>query len=221
METFSSVCNNWSFTTLWWNFASVFFAELFELSHIGGVDYEWPIYRRVTACQLDSSQVSDKATPKPSETKQRVFQSFRGGLAGEFQIIVLLRMPSVELEVTTWWPGILLQDFLVESKSHGSINYGKSSRSWSCKAAPDLHTTTTCWYDVLFTKYCVRFTNIHLPKRSAFVSLIHRIFGITKMFFGKCEMSLYVLYGQQWLLSWNSLLDAILLFLCVESWTLN
>lgn len=97
-------------------------------------------------------------TPKPSETKQRVFQSFRGGLAGEFQIIVLLRMPSVELEVTTWWPGILLQDFLVESKSHGSINYGKSSRSWSCKAAPDLHTTTTCWYDVLFTKYCVSFT---------------------------------------------------------------
>ncbi len=43
---------------------------------------------------------------------------------------------------------------------HGSINYGKSSRSWSCKAAPDHHTTTTifdCWYDVLFMKYYVGF----------------------------------------------------------------
>ncbi len=88
-------------------------------------------------------------------------QPFRGGLAGVFGIIVLLHNPSaLELEVTNWWPDILLQDFLIECRIHGSINYGKSSRSWSCKAAPDHHTTTTfdCWYDVLFMKCCVGFT---------------------------------------------------------------
>ncbi len=49
----------------------------------------------------------------------------------------------------------------IECRIHGSINYGKSSsRSWSCKAAPDHHTTTTmfeCWYDFLFMKCCVDF----------------------------------------------------------------
>ncbi len=68
---------------------------------------------------------------------------------------------SPELEVTNWRPDILLQDFLIECRIHGSINYGKSSRSWSCKAAPDHHTTTTmfdCWYDVLFMECCVGFT---------------------------------------------------------------
>ncbi len=79
-------------------------------------------------------------------------EPFRGGLAGEFGIIVLLHNPSaLELEVTNWWLDILLQDFLIECRIHDSINYGKSSRSWCCKAAPDHHTTITfdCWYDVL------------------------------------------------------------------------
>ncbi len=60
-----------------------------------------------------------------------------------------------------WRLDILLQDFLIECRIHGSINYDKSSRSWSCKAAQDHHTTTTmfdCWYDVLFMKCCVEFT---------------------------------------------------------------
>ncbi len=68
-------------------------------------------------------------------------ETFRGGLAGAFRFNVLLQNPSVlELEVTNWRPHILLQDFLIECRIHGSINYGKS-RSWSCKAAPDHHTT--------------------------------------------------------------------------------
>ncbi len=56
---------------------------------------------------------------------------------------------------------ILFQNFLIECTIHGSINYGKSSRSWSCKAAPDHHTTTTmfdCWCDFPFMKCCVGFT---------------------------------------------------------------
>ncbi len=73
-------------------------------------------------------------------------EPFRGGLAGVFGIIVLLNNPSA-LELSNWWPDILLQDFLIECRIHGSINYGKSSRSWRCKAAPDHHTTTTMLND--------------------------------------------------------------------------
>ncbi len=51
----------------------------------------------------------------------------------------------LSLRVTNWRPDILLQDFLIEFRIHGSINYGKSSRSWSCKAASDHHTTTNVW----------------------------------------------------------------------------
>ncbi len=80
---------------------------------------------------------------------------FRGGLAGVFGITILLHK-------CTWaWGHKLtagpLQDFLIECRIHGFINYGKSSRSWRCKAAPDHHTFTTtfdCWYDVLLWMLC-------------------------------------------------------------------
>ncbi len=50
-----------------------------------------------------------------------------------------------------------------------------------------------------------------------------KVLGIINIHFGKCEMSLYVIFGQQWLLAWNSPMDAVLssLFLIVESWTLT
>ncbi len=50
-----------------------------------------------------------------------------------------------------------------------------------------------------------------------------KVLGIIKIFFGKCETSLCVLFGQQWLLPWNSPMDAVLpsLFLIVKSWTLT
>ncbi len=122
---------------------------------------------------------------------------------------------SPELEVTNWRPDILLQDFLIECRIHGSINYGKSSRSWSCKAAPDHHTTTTmfdCWYDVLFMECCVGFTpdvTGHTFQKFTFChtspqNICPKVLGIIKIFFGKCETSLSVLFGQQWLLPWNS-----------------
>ncbi len=168
-----------------------------------------------------------------SKTFNFVFlEPFRGGLAGVFGIIVLLHNTSaLELEVTNWWPDILLQDFLIECRIHGSINYGKSSRSWSCKAAPDHHTTTTmfdCWYDVLFMKCCVGFTpdvTGHIPSKKLNFCLISpqniclKVLGIIDIFFGKCETSLCVLFGQQWLLPWMPFLPS--LFLIVESWTLT
>ncbi len=55
---------------------------------------------------------------------------FRGGFAGVFWIIVLLQNPSsLQLEVTNRWPDIVLQDFLLYSRIHGSIYHSKSSRS--------------------------------------------------------------------------------------------
>ncbi len=103
--------------------------------------------------------------------------------------------------------------FLIECRIHASINFGKSSRFWSYKAAPDHHTITTmfdCWYDVLFMKCCVGFapdvTDTHLisyrnlPKR----------FWDNQDILGKYETGLCVLIGQQCLLPWNSLMDAVL-----------
>uniref|UniRef100_A0A803K1T5 Pre-rRNA-processing protein TSR2 homolog n=1 Tax=Xenopus tropicalis TaxID=8364 RepID=A0A803K1T5_XENTR len=51
---------------------------------------------------------------------------FRGGFAGVFWVIVLLQHPrSLQLELTNRWPDILLQDFLVDSRIHGSIYHSK------------------------------------------------------------------------------------------------
>ncbi len=151
-----------------------------------------------------------------------------------FGIIVLLHNPSaLELEVTNWWPDILLQDFLIECRIHGSINYGKSSRSWSCKTAPDHHITTTmfdCWYDVLFMKCCVGFTPDvmgHAPSKKFNFCLIRpqnmcpKILGIIKIIFGKCETSLCVLFGQQWLLPWNTPMDAVFAQSLSYCWFMN
>ncbi len=88
---------------------------------------------------------------------------------------------------------------------HGSINYGKSSRSWSCKAAPDHHTTTTmfdCWYDVLFMKCCVGFTpdvTGHTPSKMFNFCLISpqnicpKVLGC-----GFCPVSFLLLNHEHW-----------------------
>ncbi len=108
------------------------------------------------------NRIQVRTLTRPLQSLHFVFlQPFRGGFAGVFWIIVLLQNPSsLQLEVTNRWPDIVLQDFLVDSRIHGSIYHSKSSRSWSSKTAPDHHTTTTfhCWYDVLFLKCCVTFT---------------------------------------------------------------
>ncbi len=109
------------------------------------------------------NRIQVRTLTRPLQSLHFVFlQPFRGGFAGVFWIIVLLQNPSsLQLEVTNRWPDIVLQDFLVDSRIHGSIYHSKSSRSWSSKTDPDHHTTTTifyCWSDVLFLKCCVTFT---------------------------------------------------------------
>ncbi len=133
--------------------------------------------------------------------------SIQRWIAVEFRIIALLHNPSaLELEVTNWLLDILLQDFLLKCRTHDSINYGKSSMPWSCKAAPDHHITTTmfdCWYDVLFMKCCVCFTpdvTGHAPcKKLNFCcispqNICLKVLGIIKIYFGKWEISLNVLF---------------------------
>ncbi len=120
-----------------------------------------------------------------------------------------------------------------DCRIHGSISYGKSSRSWSCKAAPNHHTTTTmfdCWYDVLFMNCCVDFTSDvtgHTPSKRFNFCLISpwiicsKVLGKIKISLGKCETSFFVLFGQQWLLPGNSPMDAVFaqsLFYC---WIMN
>ncbi len=58
-----------------------------------------------------------------------------------------------------------------------------------------------CWFYARF--------NTHLPKTFNFCcvspqNICPKVLGIIKIFFGKCETRLCVLFGQQWLLPWNS-----------------
>ncbi len=150
-------------------------------------------------------------------------------------IIVLLHNPNaLELEVTNWRPDILLQDVLIECRIHGSINYEKSYRSWSCKAASDHHTTTTmfeCWcsfYEMLCWFYA-RFNGTHtfqnvklLFHRST--EYLHKSLGDNQYIFvaNVRRAFLYFLVSNGfWLgnLPWIPFLPS--LFLIVESWTLT
>jgi len=187
--------------------------------------------------QQHLNRIQVRTLTSPFQSLNFVFlQPFRGGLAGVFWIIVLLQNPSsLQLEVTNRWPDILLQDFLVNSKIHGSIYHSKSSRSWSSKTAPDHHTPTTifyCWYDVLFLKYGVTFTPDvmgHTPSKKfnfclvSSQSIFPKSWGSSRCFLAKLRQAFMF-----FLLSSGFRLGTLpckpflpSLFLMVESWTLT
>ncbi len=96
------------------------------------------------------------------------------------------------------------------------------------------HTTTTtmfdCWYDVLFIKSYVGFMPDvieHTPSKKFNFCLISpqnicpKVLGITKILFGKCEMSLCVLFGQQSLLPWTTSMDAVFTQSLSYCWIMN
>ncbi len=97
----------------------------------------------------------------------------------------------------------------------------------------DLHTTTTmfeCWYDVLFLKSCVGFlTDVtgHTSSKKFNFCLISpqnicpKVLEIIKIFFGKYETSLCVLFGQQWLLPRNSPMGAVFAQSLSYCWIMN
>ncbi len=87
-----------------------------------------------------------------------------------------------------------------------------------------------CWYVVLFMKLCVGFmpdVTGHTPSKKFNFCLISpqnicpKFLWIIKIFFGKCETSLCVLFGQQWLLPWNSPMDAVFDQSLSYCWILN
>ncbi len=67
----------------------------------------------------------------------------------------------------------------------------------------------------------------HAPSKKFNLRLISpqnicpKFLGIIKIFFGKCEMRLCVLFGQQWLLPWNSLMDAVFAQSLSYCWIIN
>lgn len=152
---------------------------------------------------------------------------FRGELAGMLLIIVLLHSPTgLKLQGMNWLPNILLQDFVVEGRIHGSINYGNLSRSWSRKAAPNHHSTAIifdCWY-VLFVKCCVHLMPDAMGLKpfffkSVFFSPAHRIYvGNPEDASDKFETSLYLLFGQKWLFPYGHICPFSFLFLNHDHW---
>ncbi len=121
----------------------------------------------------------------------------------------------------------------MECRIHDSINYDKSSRFWSGKAASDHHTTTTmfdlvwCSFYEMRCWFYARCNGTHTPsKSSTFVTSVHKIFSQKswkkiKLFFGKCEMSLCFLFGLQWLLPRNFSMDAVFAQSLAYCWIMN
>lgn len=157
-----------------------------------------------------------------------MIEPLRGELAGMLLIIVLLHNPTgLKLQGMNWLPNILLQDFVVEGRIHGSINYGNLSRSWSRKAAPNHHSTAIifdCWY-VLFVKCCVHLmpdamglTPFLKKKISFFLASPQNICWESWSFLKKFETSLYLLFGQKWLFPYGHICPFSFLFLNHDHW---
>ncbi len=151
---------------------------------------------------------------------------FRGGLAAVFGIIVLLHNQSaLELEVTNGWPDILHKDILIECMAPSIM---------ASRLGPEAakHTTSTMfdyWYDP-FMKCCVGFKpDLTGHTHSKMFNFCHispqnicpKVLGIIKIFFAKCETSLWVIFGQQWLLPRNSPMDAIFVQSLSYCWVVN
>lgn len=105
--------------------------------------HEQPVYGLAGASQPELSPDFDSVTQR---RQVWLFETFRGGLAVVFWIIVLLHNPSaLKLQGLSWYPDILFHDFLVASTIHGFINYSNSSRAWSSKADRDHHAWLVVW----------------------------------------------------------------------------
>ncbi len=104
---------------------------------------------------------------------------------------------------------------------------------WSCKAVQTIKLPPPCltvgmmfflWNAVLILTPDV---TGHTPSKKFNFCLIGpqniclKVLGIIKIFFGKCEMSLCVLFGQQWHLSWNSPMDAVFAQSLSYCWIMN
>ncbi len=147
-----------------------------------------------------------------------------------FWIIVLLQNPSShQLEVTNRWPDIVLQDFLVDSRIHGSIYHSKSSSPEAAKQPQTitLPATITVVFSEMLCYFYARCNGTHTFQKFNFClvspqSIFPKVLGIIKMFSGKLRR-VFMFFCLAAVFVWNSAMQAILpsLFLMVESWTLT
>ncbi len=155
------------------------------------------------------NRIQDRSLTLPLQNLHFVFlEPFRGGLAGVFGIdVLLLNLSALELEVTIWRLDILLQDFLIVQNSW-------FNQLW--QVSPRHHTTSTlfdCWHNDLFLWNAVlvyarcnginAFQKVQLLSHQSTEYLPKSLWDNLN-FFGKCETSLCVLFGQQCLLLGNS-----------------
>ncbi len=101
---------------------------------------------------------------------------------------------------------------------------------WTSPERPNGQSAPDCWYDVLFMRCCVGFTSDvtgHTPSKKLNFCLISpqnicpKVLGIIKIFFDKCETSLCVLFGRQWLLPRSSPMDAVFARSFSYCWIMN
>ncbi len=148
-----------------------------------------------------------------------------------FGIIVLLHNPSaLQLEVTNWWPDIS-SGFFDRVQNSWFHQLWQVVQVLKLQSSPrPSHYHHDCRYDDLFMKCCVGFPSDvtgHTPSKklnSCRISpqnICPKVLGIIKLFFGKCETSLCVLFGQQWLLPWNSPMDAVFAQSLSYCWIMN
>lgn len=74
------------------------------------------------------------------------------------QVVVSLHKLRLSFQIIDWQLDVLLQDFVVECRFHGSVNYCQSARLWRRKASPHHWATTTGhdgWSDVFIVDCCV------------------------------------------------------------------
>ncbi len=143
----------------------------------------------------------------------------------------LLHNPSaLQLEVTNWWPDIS-SGFFDRVQNSWFHQLWQVVQVLKLQSSPrPSHYHHDCRYDDLFMKCCVGFPSDvtgHTPSKklnSCRISpqnICPKVLGIIKLFFGKCETSLCVLFGQQWLLPWNSPMDAVFAQSLSYCWIMN
>ncbi len=100
----------------------------------------------------------------------------------------------------------------------------------SCPRLPHYHHVWLLVWCSFYMKWCVGFTPDvigHTPSKKFNFCHISpqniwpKVLGIIKIYFGKCEMRLCVLFDQQWILPWNSPMDAVFAQSLSYCWIMN
>ncbi len=133
----------------------------------------------------------------------------------------------LSLRSANWWLDILLQNVLIEGRIYDSFDVWQVVQLLKIQSTPDHHhhvwLLVWCSFDEMLCWFFIRCNGTRTFKKvkllvHQFTEYLSKILGIIKIFLAKCETSLCVLLSQQWLLPWNSPMDAQSLSDC---WIMN